>query len=106
MSALDTPENAMWRERARNVADKVLRPLAKKYDDLQEYPWEIRDALAEAGLMRCWIPKEYGGEAGDAPNLNLALLDGEDLPPTSRSLDREARWKRREHDHAIFLGHD
>ncbi|MEE9391542.1 MAG: acyl-CoA dehydrogenase family protein [Planctomycetota bacterium] len=74
MSALDTPDNAMWRERARGVADKVLRPLAKKYDDLQEYPWEIRDALAEAGLMRCWIPKEYGGEASDSPNLNLCIV--------------------------------
>ncbi len=74
MSGLDTAENAMWREKAREVADKVVRPLARKYDDLQEYPWEIRDALASAGLMKVWIPKEYGGEAGDTPVLNLCIV--------------------------------
>src|SRR5215470_15223923 len=56
--------NRMWRERAREVAEKVVRPLARKYDIEQVYPWEIKEALAEAGLMSVWIPKEYGG-AGD-----------------------------------------
>ncbi|MCB9831778.1 MAG: acyl-CoA dehydrogenase family protein [Planctomycetes bacterium] len=74
MSALDTAENAMWRQKARDVAEKVVRPLSKKYDDLQEYPWEIRDALAAAGLMKVWIPKEYGGEAGETPVLNLCIV--------------------------------
>ncbi|MEZ6195931.1 MAG: acyl-CoA dehydrogenase family protein [Planctomycetota bacterium] len=74
MSALDTPENAEWRARAREVAETTLRPLARKYDELQTYPWEIRDALAGAGLMGAWIPKEYGGEAGDEPNLDLCII--------------------------------
>ncbi|HEV8481282.1 MAG TPA: acyl-CoA dehydrogenase family protein, partial [Candidatus Eisenbacteria bacterium] len=56
--------NRMWRERAREVAEKVVRPLARKYDIEQVYPWEIKEALAAAGLMGVWIPKEYGG-AGD-----------------------------------------
>ncbi len=74
MSNLDTPENAMWRAKARKVADEVLRPLAKKYDELQEYPWEIRDALAEAGLMGAWISPDYGGKAGDTPVLDLCII--------------------------------
>jgi alkylation response protein AidB-like acyl-CoA dehydrogenase len=74
MSVLDSPENADWRRRAREVAETTLRPLARKYDELQEYPWEIRDALAAAGLMRCWIPEAYGGEAGETPNLNLCIV--------------------------------
>ena len=74
MSNLDSAENAMWREKARDVADRVLRPLAKKYDELQEYPWEIRDALAEAGLMGAWIAPEYGGKAGDTPVLDLCII--------------------------------
>ena len=50
-----------WRDRAREVARNVVLPNAWKYDRLQEYPWEIKKALAAAGLMGVWIPKEYGG---------------------------------------------
>ncbi len=74
MSRLDTPENARWRQTARDIAEKVIRPLSKKYDELQEYPWEIKDALAEAGLMGVWIPEEYGGQAGDTPVLDLCIV--------------------------------
>jgi len=63
----------MWRERARAVAEKVVRPLAAKYDRLQEYPWEIKDALAEAGLMGVWIPKEYGGAGGGVLDLCICV---------------------------------
>jgi alkylation response protein AidB-like acyl-CoA dehydrogenase len=51
-----------------------VRPASKKYDQLQQYPWEIKDALAQAGLMRVWIPKEFGGEAGDSPVTNLCIV--------------------------------
>ncbi len=57
MSAFMTNETRQWQERAREVAEKVVRPLAAKYDELQEYPWEIKEALAEAGLFGVWIPK-------------------------------------------------
>jgi len=53
-----------WRDRARDVGRNVILPNAWKYDRLQQYPWEIKQAMAEAGLMSVWIPKEYGG-AGD-----------------------------------------
>jgi butyryl-CoA dehydrogenase len=68
-----TEQNMMWRERARAVADKVVRPLAAKYDQLQEYPWEVKDALAEAGLMGVWIPKEYGGSGGGVIDLCICV---------------------------------
>jgi alkylation response protein AidB-like acyl-CoA dehydrogenase len=66
-------QNIMWRERARAVAEKVVRPLAAKYDRLQEYPWEIKEALAEAGLMGVWIPKEYGGSGGGVIDLCICV---------------------------------
>ncbi len=55
------------------MADRVVRPLAAKYDRLQEYPWEIRDALAEAGLFGTWIPKEFGGGGGGVLDLCLVV---------------------------------
>jgi butyryl-CoA dehydrogenase len=51
-----------WGNVAKEVADRVVRPLAAKYDRLQEYPWEIQKEIAAAGLFGVWIPKEYGGQ--------------------------------------------
>jgi butyryl-CoA dehydrogenase len=68
-----TEENLYWRKTARAVAEEVVRPLAAKYDRLQEYPWEIKEALAEAGLFRIWIPKEYGGAGAGVLNLCIAV---------------------------------
>ena len=68
-----TEENRAWKERAREVAEKVVRPLARKYDLEQSYPWEIKEAIAEAGLMSVWIPKEYGGAGAGILNLCLCV---------------------------------
>jgi len=46
---------------AREIADKYVRPLAAKYDKAQEYNHEAAQAVAEAGLFKTFIPKEYGG---------------------------------------------
>ena len=43
-----TEENLHWKERARAVAEEVVRPLSRKYDEAQEYPWEIKEAIQEA----------------------------------------------------------
>src|SRR2546428_8449981 len=63
----------MWRDRARTVAEKVVRPLAAKYDRLQEYPWEIKEAIAKAGLSGVWIPEEYGGSGGGVIDLCICV---------------------------------
>ncbi len=68
-----TEENLYWKQKAHEVAEKVVRPIAKKYDELQEYPWEIKDAMAEAGLLGVWIPKEYGGAGAGVLNLCLCV---------------------------------
>jgi butyryl-CoA dehydrogenase len=63
----------MWRDRAREVADKHVRPKAAHYDRVQQYPWEVKDAMCAAGLMGIWIPKEYGGHGGGVLDLCLAV---------------------------------
>ena len=68
-----TEQNTMWREKARAIAEEVVRPLAAKYDELEEYPWEIRDALRASGLMGVWIPEEYGGAGGSVLDLCLCV---------------------------------
>ena len=62
-----------WRERAREVANRSVRPLAAHYDRVQEYPWEIKKALCDAGLMGVWIPEEFGGAGAGVLNLCLVV---------------------------------
>jgi butyryl-CoA dehydrogenase len=55
------------------VAEQVVRPRAAHYDRVQEYPWEIKDALCASGLMGVWIPTEYGGGGGGVLDLCLVV---------------------------------
>jgi len=70
---LYTPKNVDFMERAREVAEKAMRPVAAKYDVEQEYPWEVQRAIREAGLSGVWIPEEYGGAGGGVLDLCIVV---------------------------------
>jgi butyryl-CoA dehydrogenase len=61
--------------KAREIAEKYVRPTASKYDKAQEYNYEASKAVAEAGLLRTFIPPEYGGNG--AGLVALALVTEE-----------------------------
>jgi butyryl-CoA dehydrogenase len=73
LDQLLSERNLEWRDRARAVAREAVLPRAWKYDRLQEYPWEIKEALAAAGLMKVWIPEEYGGAGGGVLDLCVVV---------------------------------
>ena len=58
--------------KAREIADKHVRPYAAKHDRSQEYNYDAMAAVAEAGLLKTWIPEEYGGVGAGV--LALALV--------------------------------
>jgi butyryl-CoA dehydrogenase len=66
---LFTKENLRYRDLAREVAEKYVRPIAAELDRTGEYPWSVINALKETELMGCWIPKEYGGAGSGLLNL-------------------------------------
>ena len=68
-----TPQNIEFVERAREVAENVMRPVAAKHDVEQTYPWEVQEAIKQAGLAGVWIPKDYGGSSGGVLNLCLVI---------------------------------
>src|SRR3990167_3091407 len=72
MDYLLTDEQKMIRDLARRIAEEKLRPVAAKYDQSEEYPWEIIKIAAEAGLFGLFIPEEYGGMSVNVLNLCLA----------------------------------
>jgi alkylation response protein AidB-like acyl-CoA dehydrogenase len=68
-----TPKNLEYVERAREVAENIMRPVAAKYDREQTYPWEVQEAIKAAGLSGVWIPKDFGGEGGGVLDLCLVV---------------------------------
>ena len=70
---LYTPEQIELRQRAHEVAETSMRPVAAKYDVEQTYPWEVQKAIKEAGLSGVWIPEEYGGMGGGVLDLCLVV---------------------------------
>ncbi len=70
---LYTPQQMELRQRARELADTVMRPVAAKYDVEQTYPWEVQQAIKDAGLSGVWVPREYGGMGGGVLDLCIVV---------------------------------
>ncbi len=73
MDFLLSRENLEFKERAREIAEKVVRPNAEKWDEEETYPYPAIEALREAGLMGVWIPKEWEGLGAGVLNLCLVV---------------------------------
>ncbi|MBM4061178.1 MAG: acyl-CoA dehydrogenase [Planctomycetes bacterium] len=73
IESLYTPMQVDLRKRARELAEKVMRPVAQQHDVEQSFPWPVQKAIKEAGLYGVWIPKEYGGMGGGVLDLCLVV---------------------------------
>src|SRR3990172_1147816 len=73
IEALYTPMQIELRNRARELAEKVMRPVAAKYDVEQTFPWEVQKAIKAAGLYGVWIPEEFGGMGGGVLDLCVVV---------------------------------
>ena len=61
MEYLLTDEQKMIQELTRKIARDKIQPVAAKYDESQEFPWEIMKILAQSDLFAIYVPQEYGG---------------------------------------------
>ncbi|MCK5011417.1 MAG: acyl-CoA dehydrogenase family protein, partial [Deltaproteobacteria bacterium] len=43
------------------IAREKILPVRAELDETEEFPWEIINVLADAGLFGIYIPEEYGG---------------------------------------------
>ncbi|HET9532843.1 MAG TPA: acyl-CoA dehydrogenase family protein [Blastocatellia bacterium] len=73
MDELLTKENIYYRDLARDIAEKHVRPVAAELDRTGEYPWGVIKALQEVGLMGMWVPKDYGGAGAGLLNLCIVV---------------------------------
>jgi alkylation response protein AidB-like acyl-CoA dehydrogenase len=56
-----TPRQIDLRDRARALAQSVIKDRAAEVDRTEDYPWDNVAALTEAGFMGMTVPKAYGG---------------------------------------------
>jgi len=75
MDPLLSPAERELQARARDFADKVVRPRAATIDAEGQYPWDIVKALADDGFVGMTIPKAYGGQ--DRSYLDAVLVTEE-----------------------------
>jgi alkylation response protein AidB-like acyl-CoA dehydrogenase len=66
-------ENLHYRDLAREIAQKYVKPIAAELDRTGEYPWSVIEALNEQRLMGVWIPKDYGGAGAGLLNLCIVV---------------------------------
>src|SRR4051795_1994902 len=57
----DTEDQAALRQRARDVAERELAPMARHGDETEEFPQWAWDGLKQAGLFAITIGEQYGG---------------------------------------------
>ncbi|MCM8778941.1 MAG: acyl-CoA dehydrogenase family protein [Candidatus Omnitrophica bacterium] len=75
LNYLLTEEQKMIQDLARKIAEEKIKPVSAKYDETEEFPWEIMKILAASDLFGVYIPQDYGGFGGGV--LELAIVTEE-----------------------------
>jgi alkylation response protein AidB-like acyl-CoA dehydrogenase len=75
MDYLLTDEQKMVQDLAHKIAEGKIKPVAAKYDESQDFPWDIMRILAQSDLFAIFVPVEFGGTGGGV--LDLCLVTEE-----------------------------
>ncbi len=69
----DFSENQeMIKDLASQIAENEVIPVRAELDEKEEFPSDIMEKLAQAGLMGVYIPEDYGGTGGFITELCIA----------------------------------
>ena len=72
-----TEEQVFMKDVARDLAQKKIKPVSAHYDEANEFPWPVVEAMAEADIFRVFIDEKYGGMAGGSPIMNMCVVTEE-----------------------------
>ncbi len=71
MDYLFTEQQIMIRDLARKIAREKIKPIAAKYDETEEFAWDIVKVLVDSDLFGVYIPEAYGGLGGGIVDMCL-----------------------------------
>jgi alkylation response protein AidB-like acyl-CoA dehydrogenase len=72
MDYLLTEEQQMIKDLCRQIAEEKIAPIAAKFDEKNEFPWEMVKIFADSDISGIYIPEEYGGMGGGVFELAIA----------------------------------
>jgi len=67
-----TEEQLTIKELCRQIAEERIKPLRARYDETQDFPWEIVEVLAQSDIFGLFIPQDYGGLGGGILEMAIA----------------------------------
>ncbi len=67
-----TEEQWTIKELCRQIAEERIKPLRARYDETQDFPWEIVEVLAQSDIFGLFIPQDYGGLGGGILEMVIA----------------------------------
>ncbi|WP_347488970.1 acyl-CoA dehydrogenase family protein [Desulfoscipio sp. XC116] len=73
MSYQLTEEQEMLRQIVKRLTEDKVAPRAAEIDEKDEYPWDLKELIAEQGLLGAGIPEEYGGTGAGLPSVCLIV---------------------------------
>ena len=68
-----TEDQAALRDAVRVLADERIAQRAAEIDRTAEFPWDVKELLAEHDILSLPFPEEYGGLGGDLLTVCLAV---------------------------------
>lgn len=81
-----TKEEEELREKIRRIAVDYIKPRAKEIDETDDVTWDVIEKLAEEGIFRTVVPKEYGGITEKVMATNICIVR-EELSKVSSNAD-------------------
>ena len=79
----ETDEHRALREQVRRFAAAAIAPHAHAWEEANEFPRELYQQSAEAGLLATGYPEEVGGDGGD---LSHVLVSAEEMVLAGKSV--------------------
>ncbi|MEO0215812.1 MAG: acyl-CoA dehydrogenase family protein [candidate division WOR-3 bacterium] len=67
-----TDEERQLKEKVRSIAERLILPVRDELDKKAEFPRTIIEDMAREGLLRIFIPKEYGGTGARIMDMSIA----------------------------------
>lgn len=67
-----TDEEKQLKEKARAIAESLVKPIYCELDEKAEFPMEIVKEMGRQGLLKIFIPKEYGGTGARIMDMCIA----------------------------------
>lgn len=71
------------KEMVRDLVQEKIAPRAAEIDETDEFPWDVKEALAEHEILAMPFPEEYGGTGGKALPMVIVI---EELAKASGSV--------------------